>query len=196
MKLLIATHNLNKFKEFKVLLQDFNFTLVSLRDLNINDEVAENENSYLGNAELKAKYYAALTNFVTLSDDSGLEIKSLNDLPGIYSARFLGAKKSYQEKNKIILHHLKDSSDRAAKYVCAISIAKPNQDVKTVIAELNGEISLEAKGEHGFGYDPIFKASGQNQTMAELSESQKNKISHRALAVKEIAPYLKELSHD
>jgi XTP/dITP diphosphohydrolase len=196
MKLLIATHNLNKFKEFKVLLQDFNFTLLSLNDLNIKDEVAENESSYLGNSELKAKYYAALTKLVTLSDDSGLEIKSLNDLPGIYSARFLGAKKSYREKNQIILNHLKDSLDRSAKYVCAIAIAKPNQDVKTVVSELNGEISLEAKGENGFGYDPIFKAKGKTQTMAEISEYQKNKISHRALAVMAITSYLKELSHD
>lgn len=195
-KLLIATHNQNKFKEFQALLESFNFNLLSLSDLNINSEVEENQNSYLGNAALKAKYYQALTGLMTLADDSGIEIEALNQLPGIYSARFLGSATNYKVKNQIILDALKNKNNRKAKYVCALSLAVNKDNLINKQAELDGVVLTEAIGLNGFGYDPIFKPAGLELSLAQLTQEQKNTISHRALAIKLLADTLKELSND
>ena len=195
-KLLIATHNQNKFKEFQALLEPFNFNLLSLSDLNINSEVEENQNSYLGNAALKAKYYQALTGLMTLADDSGIEIEALNQLPGIYSARFLGSATNYKVKNQIILDALKNKNNRKAKYVCALSLAVNKDNLINKQAELDGVVLTEAIGLNGFGYDPIFKPAGLELSLAQLTQEQKNTISHRALAIKLLAETLKELAND
>ena len=193
-KLLIATNNKNKLKEFQALLEAFNFELISLRELNLAGEVEEVESTYLGNALLKAKQYALLSGLPTLSDDSGLEIEALGNLPGIYSARFLGANTDYKIKNQIILDQLSTFNDRKAKYVCALALCLPTGETFTAIANLDGQISLESLGDLGFGYDPIFIPYNTKQTFAQMSETAKNKISHRALAVTQLHSKLKEIS--
>ena len=188
-KLLIATHNPNKLAEFRALLSGINYKIVGLSDLGIEEDVKEDQDSYQGNALLKAKYYGKLSGLATLSDDSGLEIEELNFMPGIYSARFLGKTTSYIDKNKIILSKIKQN--RAARYVCALALLIPNEAPVLVEATLNGKISEVALGENGFGYDPIFIPNGQDKTFAQMSNIVKNKISHRAKAVALIIHLLK-----
>ena len=188
-KLLIATHNPNKLIEFKALLNGIDYQIVGLNDLGIVEDITEDQDSYKGNALLKAKHYAKLTGLATLSDDSGLEVEALNFLPGIYSARFLGKATSYIDKNKIILSKIRQN--RAARYVCALALVLPNEEPILVEATLSGKISEVALGDNGFGYDPIFIPDGQDKTFAEISNDLKNQISHRAKAVVLIRHLLK-----
>jgi XTP/dITP diphosphohydrolase len=188
-KLLIATHNPNKLAEFRALLSGINYKIVGLSDLGIEEDVKEDQDSYQGNALLKAKHYAKLSGLATLSDDSGLEIEELNFMPGIYSARFLGKTTSYIDKNKIILTKIKQN--RAARYVCALALLIPNEEPVLVEATVSGKISEVALGDNGFGYDPIFIPNGQDKTFAQMSNILKNKISHRAKAVALIMHLLK-----
>jgi XTP/dITP diphosphohydrolase len=188
-KLLIATHNPNKLIEFKALLNGIGYQIVGLNDLGIVEDITEDQDSYKGNALLKAKHYAKLTGLATLSDDSGLEVEALNFLPGIYSARFLGKATSYIDKNKIILSKIRQN--RAAHYVCALALIIPDLEPVLVEATLSGKISEVALGDNGFGYDPIFIPDGQDKTFAQISNDLKNQISHRAKAVGLIRHLLK-----
>jgi XTP/dITP diphosphohydrolase len=188
-QLLIATHNLNKLAEFKALLKGINYKIVGLADLGIIEEVKEDQDSYQGNALLKAKHYAKLSGLVTLSDDSGLEVEALNFMPGIYSARFLGKTTSYTDKNKVIISKVKQN--RAARYVCALALVFPKSKPVLVEAILHGKISEVELGNNGFGYDPIFIPDGQEKTFAQMSNTLKNKLSHRAKAVALIRHLLK-----
>ena len=188
-KLLIATHNPNKLIEFKALLNGIDYQIVGLNDLGIVEDITEDQDSYKGNALLKAKHYAKLSGLATLSDDSGLEVEALNFLPGIYSARFLGKATSYIDKNKIILSKIRQN--RAAHYVCALALIIPDLEPVLVEATLSGKISEVALGDNGFGYDPIFIPDGQDKTFAQISNDLKNQISHRAKAVVLIKHLLK-----
>lgn len=187
-KLLIATFNQHKLAEFKLLLKDLNYEILGLKDVGINLEIEEDQDSYKGNALIKAKHYAKLANMLTLADDSGIEIEALNFLPGIYSARFLGKATSYEDKNKIILSKVKDN--RNAEFICAIALVNQQDDPIVVEARVRGKIGESIKGIKGFGYDPIFIPDGSIISFAQMSENEKNKLSHRAKAVELIKKYL------
>lgn len=187
-KIIFATTNDGKMKEVKMILQDLNFEIKSLKDLNININIIEDGNTFEENAIIKAKTIADLTGEIVLADDSGLEVDYLDKTPGIYSARYMGEETSYSIKNKAIIDKLSKatSNERSARFVCAIACVFPDGDIVTKRGTIEGMIGYESKGENGFGYDPIFYLPEYNLTTAELLPEQKNEISHRGKALRAI----------
>jgi len=194
MKLIIATHNENKALEIRDYLKNqHQFEILTLNDLGITDEVEETGATFRENALLKANTIMRLTGHLTIADDSGLEIDSLDKQPGIMSARYLGKDTPYTVKNEIILEKLAETTSRTARFVSAMAISSP--DCRPVVMQgiLEGQIAFSPQGDNGFGYDPIFIPLGMHQTMAEISLEEKNKISHRAIALRETVAYLLNL---
>lgn len=184
-KIIFATNNEGKMKEIRMILQDMQYEVLSLKDVQIKVDIEENGTTFEENAMLKAQTIMKLTNEIVLADDSGLEVDAMDRQPGIYSARFLGEDTSYEVKNNYILNELKNVPDekRTARFVCAIACAFPDGRCKTTRGTIEGKIGYKIVGTNGFGYDPIFFVPEYNCTTAELSPEQKNKISHRAKAL-------------
>ncbi len=193
-QLLIATTNQHKLEEYRALLGDLPFELVSLRDVGITDDVEETGTTFEANARLKAEAYCERSGRITLADDSGLEIAALNGAPGIYSARYGGVKGA--EQLALVLKQLdgRPFYERMARFVCVIAISVPAGPTHIVEAILPGVIEFEPKGAHGFGYDPIFYLLDYGLTMAELPPEEKNRISHRAQAALKARPILLDLT--
>ncbi len=192
--LLIATGNQHKLVEYRALLGDLPFELVSLRDVGITDEVEETGTTFEANARLKAEAYSQRSGLVTLADDSGLEIAALNGAPGIHSARYGGVKGA--DQLALVLKQLdgRPFHERMARFVCVIAITVPGKPSQVVEATLPGVIEFEPKGTHGFGYDPIFYLLDYGVTMAELPADEKNRISHRGQAALKARALLLELA--
>jgi len=168
-------------------LGEYGLTALSLSDLDVRDTVEEDGNTFTENAIKKATYYLRPGNeYAVLADDSGLEIDALQKQPGVYSARFLGESTPYMEKNQKILAMLSDVPEekRTARFVCVIACAYPDGRVWTTQGTIEGLIAYEPKGENGFGYDPIFYLPAYGLTMAQLTNEDKNRISHRGQALK------------
>lgn len=184
-KIVFATTNEGKMREIRMILSDLDVEVYSLKDLNINVEIIEDGTTFEENAIIKAKKIMELTNEIVLADDSGLEVDYLDNAPGIYSARFLGEETSYTIKNNYILDKLKSAKEeeRGARFVCAIACAFPNGEIITTRGIMEGVIAHEIKGNHGFGYDPIFYLPQYSCTTAELDPERKNEISHRGKAL-------------
>ncbi len=182
--LLLATSNRHKVGEYRAIFSDLPFHLLSLRDIQLDIDVEESGTSFAENAQLKALAYARASGKLSLADDSGLEIDALGGVPGIYSARFAGPATSYAERFRIILERLREvpAAQRTARFRCAVTIAEPSGYFQTVEGTLEGEIALAPRGEHGFGYDPIFYVPELGKTTAELEPQQKHRISHRGRA--------------
>ncbi len=184
MKLLIATHNQGKKKEYEVLFSGLPIKLVSLSDLGIADAVEETGDTYAENALLKARNYASKAGLLTLADDSGLEVDALQGEPGVRSARYDGAGGSDEDRYRLLLKKLEGvpEKQRTARFRCVIALAWP--DGRTELAEgtIEGRITYEPSGRYGFGYDPIFYVPEYGRTMADLPPEVKNRISHRARA--------------
>lgn len=183
--LVVATRNKKKLAEIKDLLSDLDFNILSLDDFPDIPEIIEDMDSFEGNASKKALQISQMTKKLTLADDSGLEIDFLDGKPGVYSARFAGENATDDDRNRKVLDLMKDvpKDKRKSRFKCAITIAK-DELLKTVFGVCEGEIAYEPKGEYGFGYDPIFIVPKYNKTFAELGPEIKNKISHRAIALK------------
>ncbi len=194
-EIIFATTNKGKIEEIQSILGN-EYKVLSIKDLNIDIEIEEDGATFEENAIKKATEIMKITNKPTIADDSGLEIDYLNKEPGIHSARYLGEDTPYSVKNQKILERLKDikKEERKARYICVIAVATTDGKTITTKATLEGFISEEAKGENGFGYDPIFFVPSLNKTCAELSLDEKNKISHRAKAFMQIKDKLKELN--
>lgn len=194
-KLLIATNNKGKVKELQELLKDTGIELVTPADINLILEVEEDGRNYAENASKKAIAFATSSGLVSLADDSGLEVEALGGAPGLYSARYSpkpGANDS--DRRAFLLQNLKDKPRPwKAHFHATITIAKTSGEVEIVEGNCFGEIIPEERGTGGFGYDPIFYIPKLNQTMAELGMEQKNRLSHRALAVMNAIPVLKKL---
>ena len=192
-KLLIATHNNKKFTELKSLLRSTSFDLISLSDIGVTEEVNETGTTFEQNACLKAKGYLQLSGLPTLADDSGLEVEALNWEPGVYSARYGGPSASDQDRVELILRHLAQSGDknRSAQFRCVVALAFPENPLEVYNGICKGEISTIPRGENGFGYDPIFLIPHLNKTLAELTNEEKNKISHRSAAISQAVSALK-----
>jgi XTP/dITP diphosphohydrolase len=191
--LLIATNNKGKLSEIKKLLPK-HITFYSPKDFNLIEPI-ENENTFEGNAVIKAKYCAEKSKLISLSDDSGLEILTLNRAPGIYSARWAGKNKDFKLAIKKVYSKLKKkkklNKKNNARFYCSLAIAYPNGAYKTFSGTVNGKISQEPKGYNGFGYDPIFIPDGYKKTFGEMKADLKDKISHRYRAFNKIKRYFK-----
>lgn len=180
MKLLIASSNKHKIYEFKVLFSKYkNVEIISLSDLNDNDEVEETGTTFSENAFIKAKYYYDKYKILTISDDSGICVPSLNNEPGVYSSRYSG---NGDEANNDLLLQRIEGKDRTAYYECDICFYD-GKEPYYFIGKCYGTIGYERKGKNGFGYDPLFIYDGK--TFAEVDLETKNKVSHRAVALKQ-----------
>jgi len=183
-KLLLATSNPGKIREYRFLLDGLGYQITTLTEEGIAKIVTESGNNYEQNARLKAITYAKLSQLIALADDSGLEVDALNGEPGIQSARFAGETATDAEKVSLLLARLNDVpwEQRTARFKCVIAIATPGGHSELCYGECQGMIAIEAKGKNGFGYDPIFLLPETGKTMAELPLEIKNQISHRARA--------------
>ena len=190
-KLFVATSNAHKLEEIREILKLYGIEreLVCPASFDDHDEPIEDGKSFKDNALIKARYWFNKYHLPTIADDSGLTIHFFNEFPGIYSARFM-QNYSYFEKNSWILKGMKNESDREAKFHCVIAYINENTE-ECFEGILQGEIADSIKGEHGFGYDPIFFLPELNKTTSELSPEEKNRLSHRSLAFRKWAEYVK-----
>jgi XTP/dITP diphosphohydrolase len=184
MKLLIATRNPGKVREYEKLLAGLPLELTHPAQEGLDIEVAETGESFAENARLKATAYARASGLLTLADDSGLEVDALGGEPGIRSARYAGSEASDEERYRLLLAKLQGVpwEKRTARFRCVIAVATPDGQIHTAEGACEGIITFEPRGEHGFGYDPVFYLAEYEMTMAELPPETKNRISHRARA--------------
>lgn len=189
MKMLLATQNPNKVIELKRLSHD-RLDVVSLKDLNIVEDVEETGDTFVANARLKALWAYRKTGLPCIADDSGLEITALNNEPGVYSARYLGEDTPYAIKNQKILDRLYEIHDRSARFISVVCLVLSEQEVHCFEGIMPGTIAHEAKGTNGFGYDPIFIPLGYTLTYAEMDLNTKNQLSHRGQAFRKAIAYL------
>jgi XTP/dITP diphosphohydrolase len=191
-KLLLGTENPGKIREMRSLLQVVNAELVIPGDLGLDLNVDESGQTYAENASRKAQIYSNASGLLTLADDSGLEVDALNGAPGLYSARFspkTGA--TDKDRRDYLLAQLRGiSRPWPARFHCTVAIAAPEGVIHIADGVCQGEIIPEERGESGFGYDPIFLVENMERTMAELSMSVKNQISHRGRAIEVVIPIL------
>ena len=193
-RLVFATGNVGKMREIRMIMEDTGMEILSMKEIGINPDIVEDGSTFTENAVIKAKAVAALTDAIVLADDSGLEIDALNKEPGIYSARYMGEETSYRIKNANLIERLEGVPDekRTARFVCAIAAVLPDGELLTTQGTVEGRIGYEEKGENGFGYDPIFFLPEFGCTSAELTDEQKNEISHRGKALRAMKELLQE----
>lgn len=183
-QIVLATHNAGKVKEMQAILDPFGITVLSAGDLNLT-EPEENGQTFIENAKIKALCAAKEANLPALGDDSGLCVHALNNRPGIYSARYNEPKKNgFMYAMEKLNEELGDASDRTAHFACALVIAWPNGETEEFEGRVTGTLQWPVKGTNGFGYDPMFVPDGYDKSFAELPAEIKNKISHRANALK------------
>ncbi|BEV40726.1 XTP/dITP diphosphatase [Bacillus stercoris] len=189
---IIATHNPGKVKEFKEILEPKGYDVKSLAEIGFTEEIEETGHTFEENAILKAEAVAKAVNKMVIADDSGLSIDNLGGRPGVYSARYAGEQKDDQSNIDKVLSELKgiEKEQRTARFRCALAVSIPGEETKTVEGHVEGYIAEEPRGEYGFGYDPIFIVKDKDKTMAELTSDEKNKISHRADALKKLSKLL------
>ena len=194
-RIVFATGNENKMKEIRMILADLGMEIVSMREAGVDEEIVEDGMSFEENAEIKARAVSrVLVNDIVLADDSGLEIDYLDKAPGIYSARFAGEDTSYDIKNNEILRRMDGVPDekRTARFVCAIAAVFPDGGEEVTLGVIEGRVAYEIKGEHGFGYDPIFYLPEYGCTTAELPPEKKNEISHRGRGLQQMRKRIEE----
>jgi len=189
-ELVIATTNRGKVKEFKSLLNPGIKKILSINDFDSIPEIEETGVTYEDNALIKARIVSGLTKKITISDDSGLEVFSLDNKPGIYSARYAGYNATDEDNIDKLLKEIENADNRAARFVCCVSIVFPNGYEQVFRATCEGEILKGRKGEGGFGYDSVFYFPKAKKTFAELSLDEKNEYSHRAKAIEQLNNYL------
>ncbi len=194
MELLLATTNEGKIKELRKILGDEGLELLSLGDWAI--EVEETGETFAENALLKARTYHQVSGLPTLADDSGLEVEALNGAPGVYSARYAGAEASDLDRMMKLLDEMKEvpTEKRGARFVCVAAIVWSG-DEHVFVGEARGTLLKELRGEGGFGYDPIFYYAPLEKTFAELTNKEKAEVSHRGIAFRQLATWLKESSN-
>lgn len=193
MKLVIATDNKNKVKEIKEVLKDFDFEILSKKELGLGDlNIVENAETLEGNAKIKAEAISKKIDSYILADDTGLFVKALNGEPGVRSARYAG---DHDEKanRKKLLKNLEDKDDRSAYFKTVLCLISPDKNINFIEGTCKGIIANEEKGKGGFGYDPIFIPEGQNKTFGQMSLLEKNIISHRGRALENLKKYFTEL---
>jgi XTP/dITP diphosphohydrolase len=202
MRIVFATGNKDKMREIRQILGNLGMEIVSMKEAGVFEDVEENGTTFSENSVIKASVIANKlhelgdNDSIVLADDSGLEIDALGGEPGIYSARYMGKDTPYPEKNAKIIERLEgvEDKDRTARFVCAVSAVLPNGKVLTSVKTMEGIIGHEIAGENGFGYDPIFFLPQFGKTSAQISPEEKNSISHRGKALRDMEELLaKEL---
>ena len=193
MKIVAATKNKGKIREFNQILVPLGFEVVSMGDMGIETDVDENGETFMENAVKKATEIMKVCGEITLADDSGLCVDALDGAPGVYSARYSGEDCDDKRNNLKLLKEMEGIKNRNAHFTCAIAVAFPDGRIKTAEGEFYGQIDYEMKGTGGFGYDVLFYLPEYKMTSAEIPADVKNKISHRYKALKKIAEKLKEV---
>ena len=188
MKLIFATNNKDKVKEIKDLLDD-NIELFSLEDIGCVEDIEETENTLEGNAKLKVDYVTKKYGVDCFADDTGLEVEALGGAPGVYSARYAGENVTYEDNVQKMLKEMRGRTNRKAQFRTVIALNIGNKQY-LFMGICKGEILQSKQGKEGFGYDPIFKPIGFNESFAEMSLAQKGEISHRDLATKKLIDFL------
>ncbi len=183
MKVLIATRNIHKLDEIKHLLEIKSLTLCSALDYPALPDVEENGTTFEANALLKARAFCDATGLLTLADDSGLAVDALDGAPGIFSARYAGIHGDDDANNVTVLKHLEGIENRTARFVCALALALPNGETKTLRGTCEGHMADRVRGTNGFGYDSVFIPDGYDKTFGELAPEIKSSLSHRAHAL-------------
>lgn len=192
MKIIFASNNDHKIKEIRTIL-DNSITLLSLRDININEDIPEEEPDLEGNALAKARYVYNITGMNVFADDTGLEVDALGGLPGVKSARFAGEHKDFSANNDKLLEMLGSDVDRRARFRTVIALIWEKREY-LFEGVVEGRIIDERKGTEGFGYDPVFIPEGETKTFAEMTLAEKNTISHRGRALEKLSKFLPELT--
>ena len=193
MKIIIATHNKHKLAEMARILEPMGYEVVTDRDLGIElTDVEENGKTFLDNARIKAEAGCRESGLPCIADDSGLCVDALGGEPGVYSARYAGEECNPQKNMEKLLSELEGIEQRAAAFVTCVALTLRGSE-HIFMGEIAGEITKEAKGNAGFGYDPVFKPFGYDKTFAELGDDIKNSISHRAKAMEKLAQFLNNL---
>lgn len=193
-RIIIASRNKGKIKEFKQLFNAEGIEVLSLDDLKESiPEIEETGQTFHENAKLKAEAVASIVNEPVIADDSGLIVDALDNRPGVFSARYAGEPTDDVKNYEKVLQELADvdESKRTARFVAVLALARPGEETIYFEGACEGKIALEPKGEHGFGYDPIFIPNQYNLTMAQLSEEEKNKISHRFHALQQLKQWFR-----
>lgn len=188
MQLVFATNNLNKLKEVQALIPS-QIKLLSLNDIGCLEDIPETQHTIEGNAVQKAEYIKTQYGYDCFADDTGLEVDALNGEPGVYSARYAGAQRNADDNMNLLLKKLNDKDNRKAQFKTVITLHL-NGNIQTFTGICRGEITLQKSGKEGFGYDPIFKPNGYEQTFAEMNLELKNKIGHRGKAVNQLVSFL------
>lgn len=199
-KIIFATGNQGKMREIRAILQDTEAQILSMKEAGVFLDVEEDGTTFTENAIIKAKAVAQAlagkeafgADCVVLADDSGLEIDCLGGEPGVYSARYLGEETPFSIKSQDFLRRLEGVADekRTARFVCAIAAVWPDGETATTLGTIEGRIGHELNGDNGFGYDPIFYLPEYGRTAAELTDEEKNAISHRSRALEQMKPEL------
>lgn len=193
-RIIVATQNKGKVKEIKEMLGDLPIDVKTMGEVGIDIDVEETGSTFEENAVIKAEAISKMVDGLVIADDSGLEIDYLNKEPGVYSARYLGKDTPYEVKNQIILERLKDvpKEQRTARFVCAMALCEAGEETFVTRGTLEGYIGNQPEGENGFGYDPILFVEALGTSTANISLEEKNKISHRAKALKQVIEKIKE----
>ncbi|CAM1374579.1 non-canonical purine NTP diphosphatase [Tenacibaculum xiamenense] len=192
MKLVFATNNLNKLAEVQKMLPD-SIELLSLKDISCFEDIEETASTLEGNAQIKANHITENYKYNCFADDTGLEVEALNGAPGVYSARYAGEPVNAENNMQKLLHVLKNTDNRQAHFRTSICL-NLNGEQHFFDGVCKGEILHDKQGEKGFGYDPIFKPEGHSMSFAKMSSEEKNKISHRGLAIQKLVQFLLSLS--
>ena len=188
MQLVFATNNLNKLKEVQSLIPA-SIKLLSLKDIGCFEDVPETKHTIKGNAIQKAEYIKEHYGYDCFADDTGLEVEALNNEPGVFSARYAGPQRDANDNMDLLLTNLKEKPNRNAQFKTVVSLHL-NGELKTFTGICKGEITLDKKGNQGFGYDPIFMPKGFTETFAEIDLKLKNEIGHRGKAVLLLVDFL------
>ncbi|MCA0147398.1 XTP/dITP diphosphatase [Rossellomorea vietnamensis] len=194
-RVIIATKNRGKAKEFQHMFAPYGYEVQTLLDLPHIEDVEETGVTFEENAILKAETVAGELGALVIADDSGLAIDALEGRPGVYSARYAGEEKSDEANMAKVLEELEsvEESDRTARFHCVLAIAGPDMETKTVTGSCEGMILREKRGTNGFGYDPIFFVPSLGKTMAELTQDEKSQISHRGHALEKLGNMISDL---
>ncbi|MCE5688584.1 XTP/dITP diphosphatase [Staphylococcus pseudintermedius] len=186
--IVIASSNQGKINDFKVIFSEDN--VIGINEMIEDFDVEETVTTFEENARLKSEAAAKLLNATVIADDSGLEVAALNGEPGVYSARYAGVQKSDEANIEKVLKGLENEENRAARFVCVISMTTATGETTTFKGTVEGEITLSQIGENGFGYDPIFLIPERQKTMAQLTAEEKSEISHRRKAIDQLKAYI------
>ncbi len=186
--IVIASSNQGKINDFKVIFSEDN--VIGINEMIEDFDVEETGTTFEENTRLKSEAAAKLLNATVIADDSGLEVAALNGEPGVYSARYAGVQKSDEANIEKVLKGLENEENRAARFVCVISMTTATGETTTFKGTVEGEITLSQIGENGFGYDPIFLIPERQKTMAQLTAEEKSEISHRRKAIDQLKAYI------